>query len=255
MAIIYNKKIDGVNYQIRQAGQSIRLLTDGVLHTQYHTQKHITGSVWDLLFLPSLLLNSDKALRILVLGVGGGAILKMFQHFLDCEKITGIELNPQHINLAEQFFKVQGQEFKLIEADAIDWVKNRPVLAEKFDLIVDDLFYEEDGEPIKLMPPSASWFYYLSSMLSAKGVLVMNHVGRKSAMSSAMLANVESAPADLVARFPHVLHFTTPFYDNHVLAMSAQPLSGKQLKSTISQHFELSKLQKELRYKVQKIQG
>jgi len=253
MATIFHKKIKQVDYQIRQAGDSIRLYTDGVLHTQYHQSKHITGSVWDLLFLPSLLVNNDKPLRILVLGVGGGAILRMFDHFLNCSNITGIELNPNHIELAERFFKVKGQAFELVEADAIEWVKNYSVFEQKFDLIIDDLFYEEDGEPIKLVPPTSSWFYHLSSMLKPDGVVVMNFVGSKSAKQAAVLSNVDGAPKELVARFPYVLHLTTPFYDNHVLAMSAQEISPQQLKYKIQQHPELAKLKKELRYSVKSI--
>lgn len=241
MAIIWQETGDGICYQVRTAGKTIRLYTDNVLHSQYNPARKLTGSVWDLLFLPALCLSQDKPLRVLVLGVGGGAVMHMMNDFCQCEKIIGLELNPTHIEIAKKYFLLSHKVFELIETDAIAWVENYQ--GEKFDVIIDDLFYEEKGEPIKVAAPNATWFYYLYSQLKPKGLVVMNFVGRHSAMSSSPLhdENVQKL-------LPYGLHLTTPFYDNHVLAFSSQLLHSRSIRKAINQHETLNALKQNLRF-------
>ncbi len=245
MAIIWQKEHLGVNYQVRSAGKSLRLYTDNVLHSQYHPEQKITGSVWDLLFLPALTLAQDKPLRILVLGVGGGAVMHMLNEFLDCEKIIGLELNPIHIQVAEQFFSLKADNIELVQGDAIAWVENYSgkKSTDKFDLIIDDLFYEEEGEPIKLVPANSTWFYHLYSLLKPKGLVVMNFVGRKNAFSAAPFYD------DYVENLlPNCLHFTTPHYDNHVMAFSKRELNAQRIRQAINQHEKLKIVKNKLRF-------
>ena len=58
MAILWSRQIAGVNYQVRTAGQTRRLYTDGVFHSQYHPGRMYTGGVWDLLMMPALFYGS-----------------------------------------------------------------------------------------------------------------------------------------------------------------------------------------------------
>jgi spermidine synthase len=241
MAIIWQETRNGTDYQVRSAGKTIRLYTGNVLHSQYNPTKKLTGSVWDLLFLPVLCLSQTQPLRVLVLGVGGGAIMHMMNDFFKCERIIGLELNPTHIEIAEQFFALNNPIFELIETDAIEWIKH--YRGKKFDVIIDDLFFEEKGEPIKVAAPNATWFYHLYSQLKPKGMVVMNFVGRHSAMSASPLHD------DNVQKLlPYGLHLTTPFYDNHVLAFSSQPLNSRLIRKTINQHKKLNPLKHSLRF-------
>ena len=241
MAIIWQETRDGICYQVRTAGKTIRLYTDNVLHSQYNPTKKLTSSVWDLLFLPALCLPQDKPLRVLVLGVGGGAVMHMMNEFFHCEKIIGLELNSTHIEISKKYFSLNNDVFEIVEADAISWVENYH--HEKFDVIIDDLFYEEEGEPIKVAVPNATWFYHLYSQLKPKGLVIMNFVGRHSAMSASPLHD------DGVQKLlPYGLHLTTPFYDNHVLAFSSQMLHSRTIRKVINQHEKLSALKKNLRF-------
>ena len=255
MAIVWQDTRDGTHYQVRTAGKTLRLYTDGVLHSQYNPVKRLTGSVWDLLFLPSLCLPPEhtqhpissitqlnsKPLKVLVLGVGGGAVLHMMNAFLNCEKIVGLELNPTHIEIAKRYFSLNETVFELIETDAMEWIENYN--GEKFDVIIDDLFYEESGEPIKVSPPTATWFYHLYRHLIPGGIVVMNFVGRHSAMSAAPLHDNRVKKI-----FPNGIHLTTPYYDNHVLAFSNRPLSSQLIRRTINQHIKLKALKQSLRF-------
>lgn len=265
MAIIWQDTRDGAHYQVRTAGKTLRLYTEGVLHSQYNPVKTLTGSVWDLLFLPSLCLISESSLnpvspitqleiqllknnplknnplKVLVLGVGGGAVLHMMNTFFNCEKIVGLELNPTHIEIAKRYFSLNETVFELIETDAIEWVENYN--GEKFDVIIDDLFYEESGEPIKVAPPTSTWFYHLYRHLRPGGIVIMNFVGRASAMSAAPLHD-----SNVKKFLPNGIHLTTPHYDNHVLAFSNRPLNSQLIRQAINQHEKLKSLKQTLRF-------
>lgn len=242
MALIHQQTHQGTHYQIIKAGHSVRLYTDKVLHSQYNHKSKLTGSVWDLLFLPALVLPAGKNIRVLVLGVGGGSVLKMLNEYFSCSHICGVELNPLHIKFAQDYFDVTGSEFDLIEADAIDFVKQ--YRGEKFDLIIDDLFYEDDGEPVKVASPDNTWLMNLYAILKPGGVVAMNFVGRKAALSAAPLHD------EFVAGLlPNALHFTTPYYDNHVLAFSTSDMSSGLIRKCIADHPELSKKRALFRYR------
>ena len=72
MALLWEKRAGGVCYQVRTAGNTVRLYTNGVLHTQYNPTRLLTGSVWDLLLLGALFVPRERMRRVLLLGVGGG---------------------------------------------------------------------------------------------------------------------------------------------------------------------------------------
>ncbi|HCM06551.1 MAG TPA: class I SAM-dependent methyltransferase, partial [Oceanospirillales bacterium] len=48
MAIVWQETRNGTHYEVRNAGKTLRLYTDKVLHSQYNFDKKLTGSVWDL---------------------------------------------------------------------------------------------------------------------------------------------------------------------------------------------------------------
>lgn len=251
MAIIWQETREGTHYQVRTAGKTIRLYTDKVLHSQYNPHKKLTGSVWDLLFIPALCLAKKKSVRVLVLGVGGGAVIHMMDDFFDCESITGIEMNATHIDIAKKYFSLNSKKIKLIEADAITWVErytNRSANNEKFDIIIDDLFYEEEGEPIKVAAPDATWFYHLYSLLKPKGIIIMNFVGRHGAMSAAPIHD------DTIGQLlPYGLHLTTPHYENHVLAFSSENLQATSVRKEINRHDILKLSKNNLRFSCRNI--
>jgi spermidine synthase len=251
MAIIWQETYDGTHYQVRTAGKTIRLYTDKVLHSQYNPHKKLTGSVWDLLFIPALCLTKKKSLRVLVLGVGGGAVIHMMDDFFDCESITGIEMNATHIEISKKYFSLNSKKIKLIESNAISWVErytSRSENNEKFDIIIDDLFYEEEGEPIKVAAPDATWFYHLYSLLKPKGIIIMNFVDRHCAMSAAPIHD------DKVAKLlPYGLHLTTPYYENHVLAFSSENLQTGSIRKEINRHDILKLLKNNLRFSCRNI--
>ena len=55
MALIWKTELQGGHYEGRRAGRTLRLYANGVQHSEFHPKRLVTGSVWDLLWLPALL--------------------------------------------------------------------------------------------------------------------------------------------------------------------------------------------------------
>ena len=88
------------------------------------------------MLLPAYFRPVDTIRRVLVLGVGGGAVIRLLHHCMQPPEIVGIESDPVHIYIARRFFGVTSQMADLVEADAVGWL--RDYTGPKFDLIIDD---------------------------------------------------------------------------------------------------------------------
>lgn len=88
-------------------------------------------------------LNLQRVSSILLLGVGGGSVIKTLQNeFRYKGKITGVELDPILLEMARVEFGVEASDsVNLIAGDANDFLSTS---LEKFDLIIIDLFVDTD---------------------------------------------------------------------------------------------------------------
>ena len=223
MAIVWQKESEGRLYQVRSAGRSLRLYTDGVFHSQYNPRNPLTGHIWDLLMLPAFFHEPGTINRVLVLGVGGGASVQLIRRFVRPETIVSVELNPVHIYVAKRFFKLKHKSIELVHADAVQWVRDYE--GEKFDLVIDDLFGEEGGEPVPAVEPNASWFNYLFKHVAADGLIVKNYLDRQSARASAGLANLR-----INRKFRSIFQLTAPYNENVAVAYLKRASTSRTLR-------------------------
>ena len=211
MALVCRKKSDGRVYEVRSAGRSLRLYTDGVCHSQYNPANPLTGQIWDLLMLPAFFHDPGAIKRVLVLGVGGGASVHLIRRFINPDTIVGVDLNPTHLYVAKRFFRLKHDSIQLVHADAIQWI--RAYEGRKFDLIIDDLFAEENGEPVPAIESNASWFNCLLKHVAKDGLIVKNFLDKASARSSAGLCNPR-----VRQKFSSIFQLTTPYNENVAIA-------------------------------------
>lgn len=215
--------MSGVQYEVRSAGNSRRLYTDGVFHSQYNPYQLITGYVWDLLMLPAFFYSPDKIKRVLVMGVAGGAVLHQLRHFVAPDEIIGVELNKQHVSIGRRFFDLNKAPIKLVEADAVAWLENYQ--GEPFDMIIDDMFAEENGEPVPVMDASVEWFSCMYRHLTDEGVIVRNFINRKALLRSAPVTDAQTR-----ANFKSIFQFTSQYNENFVAAYLKTAASARQLR-------------------------
>lgn len=222
MAVLWQQRVGATLYEVRTAGNTRRLYSNGVLHSQYNERRPVTGNVWDLLLLPALLATRPVR-RVLVLGVGGGAVIRQLQHFVQPEHIVGVELNPVHLRVARRFFGVQGPGVELQRAEARQWLADYE--GPPFDLVIEDLFAERDGLPVRAIAADAGWLAGLGRVLAPDGILVMNFPSLRELRACAALQDR--------ARFTSVLRLATPQNDNAVGVFLPRALRNGELQARL----------------------
>lgn len=239
MAILWSKIIDGTRYEVRTAGKTHRLYTDGVFHSQHHPERLYAGSIWDLLMLPALFYETGQLKRILVLGAGGGTVLHLLQHYAKPECIDAIDLNPVHLHIAKRFFKVTPAIANLIQADGISWLTNYN--GPRYDMIIDDMYGEDNGEPTRAIALNYQWVSTLRKNLSNNGVLVLNSLSSKELKQAACFTHPQ-----LSKSFKSAYQFYVSDYYNAIGAIFRKPMNVKNFRNNLKQQSSLDKL--DIRY-------
>ena len=221
MAVVRKLEHNGVRYEVRSAGRSLRLYTNGAFHTQYNTRRRLPGGVWDLLALPALAVRCRNAL---VLGVGGGAVIRLLANLGPdtVPDITGIERDGIHLQLAREYFGCDLDTVTLVEAEAAAWVRRS---RRRFDLVIDDLFVHGTGDPERPGGLGADWHARLDARTSARGVLVQNHLSEREARASAR---------DFASAFPTALILERPRYENAILVLMRASTSARAFRHAVA---------------------
>jgi len=223
MAVVFERRSGGTRYEIRTAGRSVRLYTNNVLHTQYHPGHRVTRGVWDLLALPALALPKVK--RVLLLGVGGGAAVHLLRDWCANVHITGVELNPVHLQLARKFFNLKGRDLTLVQGDARDFVEQYQ--GAPFDLVIEDLF-GGNGVPDRSFAADRPWCTALGRLVSPDGALVINTLSPQQLRETAFVSD------PLVRRqWASQLKLTLPAYANVVGVFYRSVVTPAALRSAV----------------------
>jgi spermidine synthase len=228
MATLWEKSIDENHYQVKNAGNTRRIYKNGVLHSQFNPTKLFTGSVWDLLSLPALFYPPESIKRVLLLGVGGGTVIHQLPFLSNVSRIVGIDLDKTQLMLARKFFALKKSDrVKLHHAEAKSWLQNNK--QQRFDMIIDDIFTEHDGEPVRAIASDTAWMRLLLSRLNGKGVLVQNYTDRNELKKSAALTDTQ-----LFDAFQSRYRFTTEHYENNVAVFSRAQIDASELRQRLS---------------------
>ena len=163
-----------------------------------------------------------------MLGVGGGSVIQLLHKHVQPEEIIGIELNPVHISVAKRFFGVNNKMAKLYAADAISWMEKYK--GPPFDMIIDDLFGEVDGEGVRPIPLNAKWLNLLNKHTTRKGLIVANTVDSKILKESAYFNNKQ-----VTRCFKNAFQLTVPQLENTVAAFLKRESTSKILRKNIKQ--------------------
>ncbi|MCW8962366.1 MAG: class I SAM-dependent methyltransferase [Gammaproteobacteria bacterium] len=240
--------MNGIVHEVRSAGATRRLYTDGVFHSQYNPRHPVGGHLWDLLMLPAFFADTGKLRRILVLGSGGGAVMHQLNYFIPAETIIGIDNNPQHHYVARKYFGVIGSPFHLIEADAMEWIAQYDGLP--FDLIIDDLYGECNGEPHRAIAPDTKWFSSMYQLLTPSGLLVMNFMSFMDLKLAAWWTSRR-----IRRLFPYGFRLSMDNYENNIGVFGRKELNRSAFTRRLLQYPELDRRRKttRLRYRMSKL--
>jgi len=235
MAVVWSKKIDNNRYEVRTAGKTTRLFTNGVFHSQYNSRTKSSNGIWDLLALPAFF--QKKMERVLMLGVGGGAAIRILLDYFLIDEIVGVEFNETHIHIANNYFGLQqAANVELVLAEADEWLS--AYKGPRFDLIIEDLFTELDGEPIRAINFSQQWFNRLEKVLSPEGMLVANFISKNDFKKTTVVKERKKYKAKYAIHY-----FSDQRYDNCIAVFRKRNKGAKEfgfirIPSTISQVLE-----------------
>jgi len=226
MAILWKKTKGGTKYKVTQAGNAIRLYRNNVLHSQWNARKPVSGKLWDLFLLSSL--GGERSIsKVLVLGAGGGAIINLIHHFFPTCHVDAIDIDETHLYLARKYFKVSKKYCTLTHADVRTWLAANQ--GEKYDLIIDDVFFESDSTPYRSVQAQAIWVQDLLRRLTKQGSLVINFADKKEWKKSRK--ELIQGPVAKLYRFAIATHYAC---DNKIVHISKQMLSGKSIKQNLN---------------------
>ena len=216
MAIMWQQELAGNFYEVRTAGASIRLYRNGVNHSQWNPNRPLAGSIWDLLTLPALYREPETIKDVLVLGFGAGAVGRQLAELIHPQRIVGIELDPIHLSIADGFFECPAV-CELVAADAVEWVQ-QSCGDQRFDVIIEDLYGEADGIPVRCVPMDTAWCEVLAQMLRPGGILIFNMIEPRKVKHLPIFRSVK-----LRLRFTQSVMYRIEGYENRVIAFSDQP--------------------------------
>lgn len=214
MTLLWETRSAGTHYSVRGHGATVRLYSNGVFHSQWNPERPFAGGIWDCLGLPVLYRRRDATRRILLLGVGGGAVIRQLETLLPFESMTAVEIDPVHVDVAQRWFGVEDVRVSLIEDDAIAWLQR--YAGEPFDMVIDDLFGHDSGEPVRARALTPEWVSLLRTHTAANGLVVVNCVKQ--------IELTEAAPSFRDEGFRHARRWSLPGYENAIGVFSAAEL-------------------------------
>jgi spermidine synthase len=231
MAIVWSQTIESNHYEVRSAGATLRLYRNGVNHSQWNPNRPLSGCIWDLIALPALYRPKGSIESVLMLGFGAGTVARKLRELVAPEHIVGIELDPIHLSIADGFFDcTEGCE--LVAADAVEWVQEESAEPDRvlFDMIIDDLYGEEEEIAVRCAPLDLEWCQDLAKLVKPGGMLVFNLIEPRKVSHLPPLTN-----AALRKQFPHAKVFRMEGYENRIAAFSGCPFEVSAFKEQLSE--------------------
>ncbi|MBL8792557.1 MAG: fused MFS/spermidine synthase [Planctomycetia bacterium] len=164
--------------------------------------------------------------RVLIVGLGGGAMVHFLKHYEPKVKVDVVEIDPAIVKIADQYFGVRaGGNVAIHTADAFDYLKKTE---QRYDVIYLDAFLkpsaDTDGNGIPLHLKTVQFYKDIQKKLTADGLVVYNvHPHDK---VQADLKNISDA-------FPQCYVFRMPQLNGFVAVGSLAPkrLEVKSLKA------------------------
>lgn len=231
MAIVWQQNIEGNHYEVRTAGASIRLYRNGVNHSQWNPNRPLSGSIWDLIALPALHRPPASLKDVLILGFGAGAVGRQIRELLEPDRIVGVELDPIHLSIADGFFDC-AEGCELVAADAVEWVHESHT-SEQYDVIIDDLYAEEDGIPVRCVPMDNAWCEALCQRLKPGGMLIFNMIEPDKVSHLPMFTS-----AKLRKRYSETIMYRIDGYENRIVAFSEQKFDLSHLDDQVQRIYK-----------------
>ena len=220
--IVYEDESQYNYIAVRQWGSERHLkLNDGIgIHSVYHPDTVLSLGIWDYFLLAPLFRPPPNAQpnELLLIGSAAGTVPALFTNIYGPIPITGVELDPQVIEVGRTYFAMNQPNLSAIAADGRHWLAQQPA-SSQWDLIAIDA-YRPPYIPFHLT--TQEFFQLVRLHLADDGVLAIN-IGR----TARNFALVEALATTLSPYFAtiHVIDEPGPENDlgNSLLVATVRP--------------------------------
>jgi len=240
MSTLWEYKTETHHYRVAAVGAALRLYTNGVFHSQWNKNKPFSGHLWDLLSLP-VFFSSSAPKKSLLLGVGGGAAIKTLHHFFPNLHIDAVDLDPIHLQIAQNQFDCDKEHTHFFEENAVSFISSQ---RSKYDFIIDDLFvgnHTQHELAHRSVGADSAWLKQLMNRLKKRGTLVMNFESQSS------LRHCVNESAGIVENFATIYLANTSRYENAIGIFSGEILTIEKLRENLERYISQAKVDQVLK--------
>ena len=136
---------------------------------------HTLASPYARAMFASYLYQPDPR-RVLIVGLGGGAMVRFLTHYDPQVQIDAVEIDPAVVRLADKYFDVRsGGNVRVHTADAVAFIEST---TDRYDLILMDAFLRPSSETDATGVPSGlktlAFLNRLKQTLAPGGVVAFN---------------------------------------------------------------------------------
>jgi spermidine synthase len=228
--VLLTEKESAYNYiQVVRSGTTTELiLNEGLaIHSVYDPTTNLTHGYWDYLLLANSFRPAQaaeaKPSSLAILGYAGGTIARQYRlAYGDAIGITGVEIDPEIVDLGHQYFHSGDARAHEVISDARYWLDTQ---AGRYDVMVLDA-YRQPYIPFHLT--TKEFFSQVRQHLSAGGVAAVN-VGR----TATDYRLVDAIASTMSAVFTNVFVMDVPNYDNTLVFGTTERTSLSDVKHNL----------------------
>lgn len=206
--------------EVRETAAGRELRIDGTFASSYRPGSAVTGSVWDAIAAPVLLLPESRVRSVLLLGLGGGSVARIIRALRPKARIVGVEFDPQVVEVARRAFDLDELDLEVVVADALEVLRDAK---EQHDVVIDDVFVGSGSSVHKPGWLPRPGHELARRQLRPGGLLISNALDEAPAVARSM--------GEL---FPGVLRIDVDEYDNRILVGGPASLRAALLRGRVA---------------------
>src|SRR5713101_5276669 len=219
--LLYEKESAYGYIQVVQDGSKTDLiLNEGqAIHSIYDSQSLLTGGPWDYMLIANAFRPAQttevRPNDVAILGLAGGTAARQYTAAYGTGvQITGVEIDPDILDVAHRYFHLDEPNVHAVVADARYWLDTQ---AKQYDVVVMDA-YRQPYIPFHLT--TKEFFQQVRAHLNPAGVVAVN-VGR----TATDYRLVDALASTMASVFPSVMLLDDPNYTNTVVYASTLPIN------------------------------
>jgi spermidine synthase len=217
--LVYEKESAYHYIQVVQVGTKTELiLNEGeAVHSIYDPQNLLTGGPWDYMVIADAFrpaqVSEAQPKDVAILGLAGGTAARQYTAaFGSGVQITGVEIDPDILDVAHRYFHLDEPNVHAVGGDARYWLDTQ---AARYDVVVMDA-YRQPYIPFHLT--TREFFSEVRDHLRPGGVAVVN-AGR----TATDYRLVEAIASTMASVYPSVFLVDVPAFANTLVYASTEP--------------------------------